>query len=80
MGWEVMDVPFIRPSVIPENIELPLVRSVEGIDRLTLSQVKLYLQTYDIAFNNSWPRKRLKELLRNKLGFTSRRDLTINMS
>jgi hypothetical protein len=80
MGMEAMDVPFLRPSIIPPNTELPFIRSAEEIEELNLQQIRLYLEAYDIRFNDMLSRRRLKDLLRIKLGFTSLSDLAINMS
>lgn len=80
MGMEAMDVPFLRPSIIPPNTELSFIRSAEEIEELNLQQIRLYLEAYDIRFDNRMSRRRLKDLLRIKLGFTSLSDLAINMS
>jgi hypothetical protein len=64
--------------VIPEKIELPFIRFTEEIERLTVAEVKLYLEVYDIEYHNRWPQEKLKDLLRVKLGFTNPRDLAVN--
>lgn len=79
-GLAAMDIPAIRPSVTPENILLPFLRSTEEIEHLTFPKVKLYLEAYDTPFDNSWSRRILKELLRSRLGFIGQRDLDVTMT
>lgn len=81
MGLEPFDIPFVKPSVIPESKDLPLIKSPAEIEQLNVSSVNLYLKAYDIPFDNRWSSKKLKNLLRFKLGFTNLRDfVAVNMT
>jgi hypothetical protein len=79
LGIDQVDVPFIKPEIIPQGTTLSQITSVEQIQNLTVSKIKMYLQAYDITFANNWPRRNLKELLRNELGFTRDNELAVEL-
>jgi hypothetical protein len=79
LGKQTVDIPFLNPSVISPNTSLPVLRSGDQIERSTTADLKLYLQAYDIDFDNTWPRKKLKALLRLKLRFTGLNDLAVSL-
>lgn len=78
-GQTQMPIPFLVGEG-PENTDLPLIGTVEDIERLSKPQVRRYLSGYAVNYDANAVRKDLKSLLRDTLGFSTAADLRFNFT
>lgn len=78
-GLPQMQIPFVVGKG-PQNTDLPLIDTIEDIERLTKPQVERYLSGYAVAYDANAARKDLKALLRDTLDFSTAADLRFNFT
>ena len=72
-------VPFLEGAG-PEGTDLPPIESVGDIERLTLNELERYLAGYKVTYTGRIGKKRMKNMLRDRLGFTSVKDIRFEFS
>lgn len=78
-GQTQMPIPFLVGEG-PENTDLPLIGTVEDIERLSKPQVRRYLNGYAVDYDANAYRRELKALLRDTLGFSTAADIRFNFT
>lgn len=78
-GLPQMQIPFVVGKG-PQNTDLPLIDTIEDIERLTKPQVKRYLSGYAVDYDANAARKALKALLRDTLDFSTAADRRFNFT